>query len=151
MHLTARRDPGNPLPRSFDFFHHTPDTEDRTLPPGPRALLRPSEPRHDLIVFLRGIGQDCSILRNDRRPHTTSADIDREEEIVLHGSGANSAKRQSNNTELNTPFKPRGERIFYLSVEARRFEVPRLKVKDYFTQGRRGWRSKDRLLCQVRA
>src|SRR6516164_6220039 len=109
MHLTARCDPCNPLLRSFDFFHHTPDTEDRTLPPGPRALLRPSEPRHDLIVFLRGVGQNCSILRNDGRPHTASADIDREEEIVLHGSGGfSNAPIQ----ELNTPSKSRGERIF---------------------------------------
>src|SRR6516225_2714333 len=92
MHLTARCDSRNPLPRFFDFFHHTPDTEDRTLPPGPGALLRPPEPRHDLIVFLRGIGQNCSILRNDCRPHTTSADIDREEEIVLHESNAKSAR-----------------------------------------------------------
>jgi hypothetical protein len=87
MHLAAGRNAGNPFSSTRDFFKDASNTENRTFPPRSGALLGPPEPRNDLIVFPRGVGDYFSIPGEDCRAHTAGANVDRKQKVVLHELG----------------------------------------------------------------
>jgi hypothetical protein len=84
VHLTASGYPADPLCSLRSRFENPPDREDDAVPPGLRALLRPGEPRNDLLILFGGERKNGSRNAHESGPGAPGSDVDRQQQILHH-------------------------------------------------------------------
>ena len=88
MHLAAGAYGRNARRRILDSPENVANRGPRSIPPVERALLRPAELGHDLVMFASGEAQDLAIAGDERSAGAAGADIDGKRQIPRHSASS---------------------------------------------------------------